>query len=168
MSIANLAVQQPPQIKIFYYPQNTEVLVQIQYGLEEEGIPFSCEERTEYPTAEKLGFAAAENSILGVGVGIGEDGSVALHYHRLHPNFPLFLLPKSAYTPNLGRTMGSNAARLVKGNPFKPLEETPPSKNELPSSNREQEALIQLVTGMVYQMLQEGKLRELGLKEVRE
>lgn len=150
--ISAMGTKQPPQVKIFYYFGTgiKDQLSQIQYGLEEEGVPFSSEEKREALSAEKLSFAAAEASVLGVGVGIDKNQTVVLHYRRLHPDFPLFTLPGEDYTPSLGRIIGSNAARLVKGNPFKPLEEM-----------EDEEDLRQLVTRIVYQVLQ-GE----GVKEV--
>lgn len=149
MNIAGIAAMQPPQVKIFYHPEVKEILAQVQYGLEEEGVPFSCEEQKEYYSIAKLGFQAAEESVLGVGVGIGQDQTLVLHYYRLHSDFPLFLLPGEDYTPLLGRIIGSNAARLVKGEPFKSLEvqEEPTTKDDL----------VKLVTKIVYQILAEGR-----------
>ena len=149
MNIAGIAAMQPPQVKIFYHPEAKEMLAQVQYGLEEEGVPFSCEEQKEYSSIVKLGFQAAEASVLGVGVGIGQDQTLVLHYYRLHWDFPLFLLPGEDYIPQLGRIIGSNAARLVKGEPFKPLK----FQEELTA----EENLVQLVTRLVYQILAEGR-----------
>jgi len=150
MDITSMASQNPPQVKIFYHPKAKEQLRQVQYGLEEEGIPFSSEEWEEYSSIERLSFVAAEASTLGVGLGLEQDGTIALHYYRLQSDSPLFLLPGKQYTSTLGRAMGSNAARLVKGNPFKALDE----EEEIDSAEEE---LVKIVTKLVYQILQEGK-----------
>lgn len=152
MEKPSLTSVQPPKVQIFYHPEAKAngQLLQIKYGLEEEGIPFTCAEKTEFPSIQELAFGAAENSVLGVGLGIDQNQTVVLHYYRLKPEAPLFILPGSNYTPELGRAMGSNAARLVKGNPFKPLLE---SENQ---EDNEGEELVKMVTKLVYQILQEN------------
>lgn len=124
MSNPNLTAVQPPQVIIFYHPEAKPYLLEIKYGLEEEGIPFNCQEKKGFSSVASLAFGAAEASTLGVGLGMDEKKNIALHYHRLEPHSPLFTLTGANYTASLGRIMGSNAARLVKGNPFKLLEET--------------------------------------------
>lgn len=166
MENINLTTLDSPKVKIFYHPRakTDGQLLEIKYGIEEEGIPFSCEAKTEFPSIQEMAFAAAEASILGVGLGIAEDKTVALHYHRLRPNLPLFTLLGNTYTPDLGRIMGSNAARLVKGNSFKPLRAVEESRTAPNNTNKKkqdskagQEEMVQLITRMVCQTLQERR-----------
>ena len=152
MKKPSLTSVQPPKVQIFYHPQAKAngQLLQVKYGLEEEGIPFTCAEKIDFSSIKELAFRAADNSVLGVGLGIDQDQTVVLHYYRLKPEAPLFVLPGNSYTPELGRAMGSNAARLVKGNPFKPLEGTEEQEND------SQEELVKMLTKLVQQILQEN------------
>jgi len=162
MSNPNLTTVHPPQVIIFHHPQakNTPCLLEVKYGLEEEGIPFSCQEKGDFTSLEKLAYAAAEASTLGVGLGVDQNQNVVLHYHRLQPDSPLFSLSGGSCNSILGRMMGSNAARLVKGNPFKSLEN---EQQEDTSGKKYQEDWVKLITRIVHQVLQEDK----GNKEVR-
>ena len=89
-------------------------LYQIAAGLEEEGVPFRVEEGGG--SATELAYAAAQASDLDVGVGVGAAGDVCVHQAKLPPGSPALSGP-----PEAARTMGHNAARLVKGIPFKDL-----------------------------------------------
>lgn len=88
-------------------------------GIEEEGIPFIMKERQETSALESS-YQAALDSNLGVGIGIGGDGLIILHYTKLSKKEPLFTIgfPER----NKQRVLGANAARLVKGIPFKSFE----------------------------------------------
>ena len=78
------------------------------YGLEEEGSPW--ENDTKAGGALPLAWEAAQASRLGVGVGM--DGqSIVLHFNKLDREQPLYRIPAR-----------SNAARLVKKLPLKPLD----------------------------------------------
>ncbi|HYZ57909.1 MAG TPA: glycerol dehydratase reactivase beta/small subunit family protein [Streptosporangiaceae bacterium] len=87
-------------------------LRQIGAGLEEEGVPFRVEEGGG--SAAELAYAAAQASDLDVGIGIGAAGDVCVHQSKLPRGSPALSGP-----PETARTMGHNAARLVKGIPFK-------------------------------------------------
>jgi len=158
MGNPNLTTVQPPQVVVFHHPQakNTPYLLEVKFGLEEEGIPFSCQEKTDFSSIKSLAFAAAETSVLGVGLGVDRDQSVVLHYHRLDPDSPLFVLSGGEYTFALGRIMGNNAARLVKGNPFKFFEEEEAGENFL-AKGQEQEELVKTITKVVQRILQEKR-----------
>lgn len=108
-----------PTVKIFYQEGLAEsALRELLFGLEEEGIPWVAEPSTE-DSAVKLAFAASTASRLGVGLGVNNREAV-LHYEKLSETEPLFRLPADA-PPARKRSLGANAARLVKKLPFKPL-----------------------------------------------
>ncbi len=98
----------------FAYP---EVLREILSGIEEESIPYRV---VQDDTAQgvSLAFKAAELSPLDVGIGADGSGCVAVHYRQLPPSAPLFRLDYRMDLPKV-RSACSNAARLVKGTPFK-------------------------------------------------
>lgn len=91
-------------------------LRELQAGMEEEGVP--CFLLTvEEPDVITLAYRGAHASPLGVGVGISPAG-MCIHYQKLPERQPLFVLDNEN---NLAewRRFGYNAARLVKGLPFK-------------------------------------------------
>lgn len=84
-------------------------------GMEEEGVP--CEiERQDNQDALLLSIDACSSSVLGVGVGLSPKEAI-LHFNKLPDESPLFRVPASAGEEAL-RTLGANAARLVKKVPF--------------------------------------------------
>jgi hypothetical protein len=95
----------------------TESIQPVLWGLEEEGIPFKI---NEVSGGSMTGFAkeAADSSPLRVGIGIGGSGEVVLHHHDLPAGSPLFRLSTKPWDPVQLRRMGTNAARLVKGQPL--------------------------------------------------
>jgi hypothetical protein len=108
-----------PAINVYYSKglDGDRILNNILWGIEEEGIPYKTKQVEEGPVVE-LGYEAALDSILDVGIGIGISGKVVLHHAKLDKTVPLFTsgvkVPDAAL-----RTLGANAARLVKGIPFK-------------------------------------------------
>lgn len=91
-------------------------LREVRAGMEEEGIPCSIfQDNTA--DAITLAYQAACSSPLGVGMGIGAD-SMCIHYYKLPEREPLFLLNEVGKEHHW-RHFGYNAARLVKGIPFK-------------------------------------------------
>ena len=108
-----------PTIHIYYAPDaSAELLRQLQYGMEEEGIPWETETRPA-TEARALAWAAANASRLEVGVGLDAQ-SVVLHFSKLDSAAPLFHIPARSGA-ELVRALGSNAGRLVKKLPLKPL-----------------------------------------------
>jgi hypothetical protein len=100
-----------------------EDIRQVQLGLEEEGVP--GQHRTgQEASAVSLAWEAAALSPLGTGIGIGRDG-MALHYNRLNREQPLFFVPASQMEEGESRRLGTNAARLVKGIPFRTKNQEP-------------------------------------------
>ena len=89
---------------------------EVQAGIEEEGVPYT-RRPGESSDAVSLAWQGANASGLGTGLGISPDG-VCIHYHKLAANAPLFIAADTGY-PELWRQFGYNAARLVKGLPFK-------------------------------------------------
>ena len=90
-------------------------VAQIGYGIEEEGIPFSLVSPDELSDPVSL---ATQSQLL---VGIACDGRDAvLHYRNLPlEKFIYRIKDYSAIPDHVLRLFGSNAARLVKGVPFK-------------------------------------------------
>lgn len=107
-----------PSIIICIYPHagSQAKLRELQAGIEEEGVPCSCQiARQADPVG--LGYEAAAISPLGVGIGISAAG-MCLHVQKLPKLEPLFHIDSQG-TPADWRLFGYNAARLVKGLPFK-------------------------------------------------
>ena len=94
-----------------------QVLREVLRGVEEESIPYEVLSG-EPDDAVLLAYSGAERSALEVGIGLDNRNSLAVHYRKLQPGNPLFLLD---YTKEPGevRNAGANAARLVKNTPFK-------------------------------------------------
>lgn len=91
-------------------------LREVQAGMEEEGIPYVLETQG-IDDAVSLASQAAGTSQLGVGVGIG-SAAISIHYCKLPEQSPLFNLIDTGISAEW-RRIGYNAARLVKGIPFK-------------------------------------------------
>jgi hypothetical protein len=106
-----------PEIKVYFKKDSVprDIVIQVLLGIEEEGLPYSLEEKN-YATASELAYKAAEASHLGVGIGISNE--IALQYIKLKEGEPLFLIPAGDDETYL-RNIGANAARLVKRMPFK-------------------------------------------------
>lgn len=102
------------------------------YGIEEEGIPFVLVEK-EQESAVDLGYQAALDSRLDVGIGIGKDKEMVLHYSQLDKDRPLFRIDSE--DGRLQNILGANAARLVKGFPFKSFETT--AEESVPAATEE-------------------------------
>jgi hypothetical protein len=97
-----------------------DVVTEVILGIEEEGLPYKCEDKTEKISAKDLAYKAAEDSHLGVGIGI-DSHNIVLHFIKLRDGQPLFTISPNAGEEKL-RAIGSNAARLIKRMPFKSLD----------------------------------------------
>jgi len=108
-----------PTIKVYYDCDALSVsdFIGVLLGIEEEGIPYEVQEVHESDVLE-LAYNASLDSRLGVGVGISKQG-IVLQYEKLEKAAPLFRI--KLYKKELFRSIGANAARLVKKMPFKPL-----------------------------------------------
>ncbi|MBC1377321.1 glycerol dehydratase reactivase beta/small subunit family protein [Listeria innocua] len=97
---------------------NPDCIKQVLFGIEEEGIP--CElEIMPLKDEVQAAFRASASSPLLVGITLKNDHLV-IHYRNLPPDQPLFSEYRfCAATLEKQRNMGMNAARLVKGVPFK-------------------------------------------------
>ncbi|MBC2061224.1 glycerol dehydratase [Listeria marthii] len=95
-----------------------ECIKQVLFGIEEEDIP--CElEIISLKEEVQAAFRASASSPLLVGITLKNDHLV-IHYRNLPPDKPLFSEYRfGAATLEKQRNMGMNAARLVKGVPFK-------------------------------------------------
>ncbi|WP_432403197.1 glycerol dehydratase reactivase beta/small subunit family protein [Wukongibacter sp. M2B1] len=111
-----------PTIKIYYSSDIKELrdFSNLFWGIEEEGIPYEIEMQ-DGDSAIDLSYKAAQDSRLDVGLGISFEGFVALHYVKLNKDRPLLQINTRLENAKL-RLLGSNAARLVKGMPFKDIE----------------------------------------------
>ncbi len=84
------------------------------YGMEEEGIPSEIKETTQKELVQAA-YEQAVKSPLAVGIAIDEKHAV-LHFKNLPEKEPLFTVENKGESM---MTLGKNAARLVKGIPFK-------------------------------------------------
>ena len=99
---------------------------QIQFGLEEEGIPCEVKE-VSGESAHALAVAAVKVSSLGVGVGLVDSAMEAVVHHRDLPDTELLIEVKGEnFTGNLLRRLGANSARLAKGGALLDMKEPAP------------------------------------------
>ncbi|HWR39144.1 MAG TPA: glycerol dehydratase reactivase beta/small subunit family protein [Patescibacteria group bacterium] len=155
-----------PSVMIYCEDSPAETLQrrlrEVEAGLEEEGIPFILKKAAEQDPV-RLAHRAAGESALSVGVGIGGPWGVCIHYSRFQEDQPLFLLKDEA-GPAQWRCFGYNAARLVKGTPFKEVDESPaePAAGwpEQQRSASEEEQRRQLLNAVVKRLLQEPAFAE--------
>ena len=114
-----------PDIRILCGPGTPEeILLQLRFGMEEEGIPWQTETRAGGDAAA-LAWEAAQSSRLEVGVGLDAQ-SLVLHYSKLAADEPLFRVSVRGGAEQ-ARALGANAARLVKKLPLKPLRVNSPT-----------------------------------------
>ena len=137
-------------------------LREVQAGLEEEGIPFALKKSADSDPV-RLAHQGAQESALGVGIGIGGPWGICIHYSRLPENAPLFLLTDEA-GPEMWRCFGYNAARLVKGTPFKqpdePAEILPVADTMETKHEKEEDQRKKLLEAVVKRLLQEPAFAE--------
>jgi len=87
-------------------------------GIEEEEIPISVQAIEDDDTVVRA-HNAALSSKLAVGIAFDQD-IVVLHHKNLKEREPLFVIDRN--NQQMLRSLGANAARLVKGTPFKKIE----------------------------------------------
>lgn len=92
-----------------------DILKPVLYGIEEEGLPVVIESHNG--THMLLADLASRNSALSVGIGI-DDEAIVLTYKNIPAHQFIYRLSGYSQYPGSLRTLGVNAARLVKGNPF--------------------------------------------------
>ncbi len=111
-----------PAIWVSVAKANTKQTDQIFWGIEEEGIPFKTT-NVEFTDIKEAAYKAASLSPLAVGIACS-DQEIVVHSRNLSPNQPLFHISLHEHSTQQNiqlRHLGSNAARLVKGLPFKTL-----------------------------------------------
>ncbi|MBP3039133.1 glycerol dehydratase reactivase beta/small subunit family protein [Bacillaceae bacterium Marseille-Q3522] len=97
-----------------------QIYLPVLQGIEEESIPYRLEVSSINETVDEA-YEASRASILSVGIAIGEN-EVVVHYKHLPVDKPLFAVRRvQTQTKELLRNLGVNAARLVKGVPFKKI-----------------------------------------------
>jgi hypothetical protein len=96
-----------------------ETIIQwICWGLEEEGIPSEIR-KVSKGQPMLLAKQAADASKLNVGICInGDSQKIVLHHRDLPIDKPLFVLTAEDFHKSRLRILGTNAARLVKGDPL--------------------------------------------------
>jgi len=108
-----------PVVRISVMGSVPEAVIQcICWGLEEEGIPAEIQKVSNGPTL-LLAKQAADASKLNVGICInGDSEKIVLHHRDLPSEKPLFVLTAEDFHATRLRILGTNAARLVKGEPL--------------------------------------------------
>lgn len=139
-----------PGIAIYVSPHSGQEgkLRELRAGMEEEGIPHTV--AAGEGDAAALACQGAASSALGVGVGVG-PGAVCVHFQKLPPGKPLFMVKDPA--PAALRVLGGNAARLVKGTPFRGPGDEPAATT--PAA----EQLVAEIVQQVLRKIQEGQGR---------
>lgn len=104
-----------PSIYIYVNNPNATILHEIHSGIEEEGVFYEISERTE-SELDKLAFDAANDSMLGSGIGIvGNRVAFQIKGVKYGKNVEKYENP----TPKQSRTIGANSARAIKKQSFK-------------------------------------------------
>lgn len=110
-----------PVIIIYGTGKVSEALLeQIQFGIEEEGIPYFYEEHPERTGKNlvSLAYAAAQSSALSVGIALDEM-AIVVHYRNLREEQFVYQLKNlKEQEASVLRILGGNAAKLVKGIPL--------------------------------------------------
>ena len=119
-----------PCIKVYISQdiRDTEGIMDVCWGIEEEGIPY---DKAVMPrsSALELSYRASNDSNLGVGIGI-DSARVVLHYNKLRSERPLCSINLRENELIL-RSIGANAARLVKRIPFKLIDNEKDESNKI-------------------------------------
>lgn len=104
-----------PSIYIYVNNADAKILREVCSGIEEEGVFFEIFEKSESDVNE-LCFNAAEDSMLGSGVGIsGTDVAFTIRGMKKGKNVEKYSSPE----PMRSRILGTNSARCVKKQFFK-------------------------------------------------
>lgn len=99
--------------------KHKEEIREITYGIEEEGIPYIIRISDE-KRLEDLARLASKDSQLDVGIGVDEDLMAGIYHDKLPEDHLIFRTRLSDET-GFARILGVNAARMVKGIPFKEM-----------------------------------------------
>lgn len=108
-----------PGVHLFYHSrwQDTRVLDELCWGLEEQGVPCRATCYNGSDSALVLSKQAAKSSTLRVGLGLSETGDIALTHAQLPEDRALICGHIAAEIAQI-RTLGTNAGQLVKVLPF--------------------------------------------------
>ena len=96
-------------------PSNENIVKMLSLGIEEEGLPFILHNVTPQKLYD-LALDASNISDLDVGIGVDQNGKVGIHQAKLPDGMLLFESDSDRIDC---RAYGANAARLIKGIPFK-------------------------------------------------
>jgi len=107
-----------PAIVIVPVGDSLSLWQEVLLGIEEEGIPFVIQRQRDGDVVQSAWQAARQSPLL-VGIACDRE-TLVVHYKNLPTSAPLFTL---TYRQNSldRRSTGNNAARLVKGVPFRDL-----------------------------------------------
>lgn len=104
-----------PSIYIYVNNPDKELLREVYSGIEEEGVFYEIIERSE-TNPDRLAFDAANDSMLGSGVGIsGQLVALQIRGVKCGKNVEEYEYP----TPEQSRMIGANSARAIKKQAFK-------------------------------------------------
>ncbi len=95
-----------------------ELVAFIEHGIEEEGVSWVVQSGFEDDVVA-IAHEAAVASSLDIGVCVTANSRAVVHHKRLADDDPIFDVSDAA--PERARRLGSNAARLAKGTPLKPI-----------------------------------------------
>jgi len=148
-----------PTVRIITCQAGERELQPILWGLEEEGIPVEVE-NVSSGEAVVLAKQAAHMSALNVGIALdGIKGEIVLHHRDLAGECPLFTVALQGVSKMKLRTLGANAARLVKGEPLIFLEDLPAEETiESPAAATEMNSnqVLDLIVRTVLELLAKG------------
>lgn len=126
------------------------------WGLEEEGIPAELHNDAR-GSVEAAAWEAARSSPLNVGLAVDVMAKTAVLHHRdLPEDRPIFRIDPRAFESRELRRLGTNAARLVKGDPFLFGNPGRPAGCGKPGDPGELEELVPLVAAIVRGLLGGG------------
>ena len=109
----------PPSIRLHAHAAiSDQQLTEVLLGIEEEGIPVEVERFDEFDPLV-LAHQAAITSRLGIGLGIALDYAV-ITTEKL-PEAKPYLATWLNADAGIDRAIGTNAARMVKRSPYRPL-----------------------------------------------
>lgn len=150
-------------VRVFPHAGCQAKLREIQAGIEEEGVQCQLADMQQND-AVLLAHAGAESSHLGVGVGVSTE-AVCIHHRKLPVNQPLFISGDAADVYEW-RRFGYNAARLVKGLPFKDKAVVAVEAAEINNNQRDDE-LYKMVQDIVRRIIRETGHEEVSAWSIR-
>lgn len=118
MSMQNTRDPVKPTVKLYYSRKlnNDNVISQILYGAEEEGILMESREVDDGNVLD-IALKASQESVLGTGIGVSSTDA-AVHNRQLPRDYPVYKVSIHSDDETL-RKVGINGARIVKRMPLK-------------------------------------------------